>query len=208
MNTSHLKVGKKYSPLRVHLEDDQATERLSGQLYELTETKKQYDFVIICIGTDRSTGDSLGPFVGSILAQHALKHFHTYGTLEKPIHAVNLREQINHIKKQHPRSFILAIDACLGRSANVGTITLSEGPIQPGAAVQKKLPTIGDAHIAGIVNIGGMMEYVVLQNTRLHTVIQMAEMIAAAIIQTDAKITLNTRPSSFFGLKKLGKTPS
>ncbi len=213
MNTSHRLLRKKYSTLRVHVEEEHAIEKLSTQLYEMVETYILRDLVIICIGTDRSTGDSLGPIVGSILEQAPLRHFHVYGKLEHPVHAVNLQERLDEIKQRHPRSYILAIDACLGRSTTIGTVSLSEGPVQPGAAVQKKLPAVGDIHIAGIVNVGGMMEYVVLQNTRLYTVIQMAELIAAAITKTDANLTVKFHSSSLFSspfhfLKKQNHTKS
>ncbi|MNJ05080.1 hypothetical protein D3C73_1661750 [compost metagenome] len=36
-------------------------------------------------------------------------------------------------------------------------------------------------HITGIVNVGGFMEYFVLQNTRLSLVMDLAELIAKAI---------------------------
>ncbi|MEW6230356.1 MAG: DUF1256 domain-containing protein, partial [Bacillota bacterium] len=36
-------------------------------------------------------------------------------------------------------------------------------------------------HVTGIVNVGGYMEYLVLQNTRLCLVMRMAEVIATAL---------------------------
>ena len=59
---------------------------------------------------------------------------------------------------------------------------VAEGPLKPGTGVNKDLPPIGDAHITGIVNVGGFMEYLVLQNTRLSLVIRMAEAIAGGIV--------------------------
>jgi len=53
--------------------------------------------------------------------------------------------------------------------------------LKPGAGVKKELPVVGDIHITGVVNVGGFMEYFVLQNTRLHLVISMAEVIAKGI---------------------------
>jgi len=43
------------------------------------------------------------------------------------------------------------------------------------------LPPVGDMHITGIVNVGGFMEYFVLQNTRLSLVMKMSHIIAEAI---------------------------
>lgn len=202
MSTNHRLFGKKHSPLRVHMEEEDAVDLLSEQLQEMIVRHTRRDLVIVCIGTDRSTGDSLGPLIGTMLEQQLLRRFYVYGTLKNPVHAVNLTERIDDIRSSHPRSFILAIDACLGRLTSVGKISLAEGPVQPGAAVQKKLPAIGDIHITGIVNIGGMMEYFVLQNTRLHTVMQMAETIAASITKVDANLPEQfTSPSLFHSLR-------
>ncbi|WP_240376309.1 spore protease YyaC [Bacillus piscicola] len=143
------------------------------------------DYVIVCIGTDRSTGDSLGPLIGSALEKNTLQNFHTYGTLAKPVHAVNLEERLTAIYEHHTNPFVIAIDACLGRLKNVGKINFSEGPVIPGAAMKKKLPHVGDMHMTGIVNVSGMMEYFVLQNTRLHTVMEMADCITEGFIQAD-----------------------
>ena len=46
--------------------------------------------IFICIGTDRSTGDSLGPLVGYKLQFLNKSNIHIYGTLQSPIHAKNI----------------------------------------------------------------------------------------------------------------------
>ncbi len=138
--------------------------------------------VIICIGTDRSTGDSLGPLIGSRLKElNTNDSVFIYGTLDDPVHAVNLDETIERIHFQHPEAFIIAIDACLGHSDSVGYVCIKEGALKPGTGVNKNLPTIGDLQIVGIVNVGGFMEYLVLQNTRLSLVMKMAHLISDSL---------------------------
>jgi hypothetical protein len=39
-------------------------------------------------------------------------------------------------------------------------------------------------HIVGVVNVGGFMEYLVLQNTRLSLVMRMAEVISTGLINS------------------------
>ncbi|WP_425436657.1 spore protease YyaC [Paenibacillus donghaensis] len=129
----------------------------------------------LCIGTDRSTGDSLGPLVGRYLKRRGIPR--VFGTLQDPCHAQNLQEHLDSLQGK----FVLAIDSCLGRSTSVGRIDIGEGPLQPGAGVGKELSEAGDAHIKGIVNVGGFMEYFVLQNTRLALVDDMATAIGRAI---------------------------
>ncbi|WDC85687.1 DUF1256 domain-containing protein [Caloramator sp. mosi_1] len=54
--------------------------------------------VILCIGTDRSTGDCLGPLVGYKLNRLTLnKNIDIFGTLNTPVHAKNLDEHIDFI---------------------------------------------------------------------------------------------------------------
>lgn len=163
-------------------QNEQIVSQLSETLYSTLLTKTDlYDFVIICIGTDRSTGDALGPIVGSKLKKLFPKHATIYGTLDNPVHAVNLTETLEQINSAHTNPYILAIDASLGKLNSVGALTLATGPLRPGAGVQKKLPEVGDIHLTGIVNVGGFMEYFVLQNTRLSIVMHMADKIASAI---------------------------
>lgn len=139
------------------------------------------ELVIICIGTDRATGDSLGPLVGYKLHELPYEKVALYGTLDEPVHAKNLEDILVSILERHPNGLIIAIDACLGASQNVGCLTLGEGSIKPGAGVKKELPPVGHLHITGIVNFSSLMNMVILQNTRLSLVMKMADTIASGI---------------------------
>jgi putative sporulation protein YyaC len=147
------------------------------------------EYVIVCVGTDRSTGDALGPLTGSYLSEKKLRHMSVYGTLQDPVHATNLQDYIQLINEQHKNPFIIAIDACLGKTSSVGQIIASEGALKPGAALNKPLPPIGNIHITGVVNISGFMEYSVLQNTRLSIVVEMAKKIADLLDTVDQQLT-------------------
>ncbi|MBU5424779.1 spore protease YyaC [Tissierella pigra] len=141
------------------------------------------DIILFCIGTDRSTGDSLGPLVGHKLEPIIKNYRNVYlmGTLENPIHAKNLEENLDKIKNDYNNPFIIAIDSSLGRLERVGHLSIKNSPLRPGAGVNKSLPPVGDISITGIVNIGGMMEAMVLQNTRLSLVMNMADIISKSI---------------------------
>lgn len=146
------------------------------------------EYVVVCIGTDRSTGDSLGPLTGSYLHDRKPKHLSVYGTIHDPVHATNLETYINLIKNQHRNPYIIAIDACLGKSTSVGDIILGKGSLKPGAALNKQLPQIGDIHLTGVVNISGFMEFSILQNTRLSIVFDMAKQLANLLMIIDNKL--------------------
>lgn len=169
-------------------QDLEASETISNFLLSHIPIKTHIPIILICIGTDRSTGDALGPLVGTKLEQVGIKNFQVFGTLDDPVHALNLEEKTQNIQKDNPTSFIIAVDACLGKSQSIGSITTGMGPSKPGAAMNKKLPAVGDLHIHGIVNLNGFMEFFVLQNTRLSLVMKMADVIAQSIKETDQKI--------------------
>lgn len=164
--------------LRVHVEQSNAISQISEYLKSL-EIDKPIKFV--CIGTDRSTGDCLAPFIGTQLQKLG---YDVVGTLEEPLHAVNLKETLKK-NNYYKDFFVIAIDACLGRSESVGYINIKEEPLQPGTGVNKNdLPEIGDLQIIGVVNIGGFMEYSVLQNTRLSLISKMSDVIVNGIKRT------------------------
>lgn len=170
------------TPLYYNAFEQNAALQLKQKLQDTIEQDCRHmeDIVILCIGTDRATGDCLGPLVGEHLKQ-VLPEVPVYGTLEKPVHAMNLEETIEEIYAQHEDPFIIAIDASLGIPEHIGYATLSRNPLIPGKGVNKKLPAIGNLSITGIVNIAGFPNSILLQSTRLHTVMTLANCIGNAI---------------------------
>ena len=152
---------------------------LYNELYPVLKLKRP--IVFLCIGTDRSTGDSLGPLVGDKLKFLVRDKIYLYGNLEYPVHAKNLSKTIDEIYLQHNNPYIVAIDACLGSIQNVGKVFIEKKALTPGAAMNKDLPPVGDLSITGIVNISGTLEFMVLQNTRLHVVMMLADKISRGI---------------------------
>ena len=53
--------------------------------------------------------------------------------------------------------------------------------------MNKDLPKIGDLSVTGIVNISGSLEFMVLQNTRLYTVMLLADVISRGIYHSILK---------------------
>lgn len=142
------------------------------------------ELVFLCIGTDRVTGDCLGPFVGQKLSSYSGTDFSVYGTLFRPVHALNLTDIYQHIQTHHPDALVIAIDASLGEKKHLGYVTIANGALHPGAAIHKQLPSVGHIHITGIVNVSGVLEQLTLQTTRLSTVIFLADKIVQGILES------------------------
>ena len=160
------------------METEQVKE-VAKRLRPIIKGKTADDVIFLCIGTDRSTGDSLGPLVGTQLRK---KGYQVIGDIDDPTHALNVQERWEHARKTG--KYVIAIDACLGNANRVGYITAKPEPLSPGAGAGKDLGRVGHAGIYGVVNVSGYMEHIVLQNTRLSLVLKMVDIITQAITQT------------------------
>ncbi|MBD1379117.1 spore protease YyaC [Bacillus sp. IB182487] len=162
------------------------------------------DVLFLCIGTDRSTGDSYAPLIGTMLKEKGYRN--VIGTIDDPCHAKNLDEKIKEIPEEKT---VIAIDAALGKFKNIGKISFNKGKLSPGAGVGKELTKVGDYSIYGTVNVGGYMEFQVLQNTRLSLVMKMAKETTLAItkafplIKEESRYTYNMKNKHAFKLKRL-----
>lgn len=177
-----LKLSNPSSELKFDIGKPNATYDIALNIRMLMQEAKvlNREIVVLCIGTDRSTGDALGPLTGTKLKSLNL-YPHIYGTLDNPVHATNLTNILSVLQTTFHNPFIIAVDACLGKLENVGCVSLGYGPLKPGAAVNKDLPSVGDCYVTGIVNVGGFMEHMVLQSTRLNLVFKMSEAIAHSL---------------------------
>lgn len=169
--------------LQVHGDDPGALAQLSmhleGALLSLGAPGRPVVFA--CIGTDRSTGDALGPLVGQKLMRLGGDEHDVVGTLERPLHALNLSERILPRLAEAPRPLVVAVDAALGPLPAVGSVRLSRGGLRPGQGVGKDLPEVGDLSITATVNVrAGALDAQVLQSTRLYVVQGLAETIGTA----------------------------
>jgi len=174
-----------------------ASSQIKEHLYSKLENlvKQKRTIIFLCIGTDRVTGDTLGPLIGYKLRNFHKENIFIYGTLEKPVHSCNLVEVLNKIHQNFSSPYIVAIDACLGNVNNIGKVFIDDKPLNPGLAVNKDLPPVGDMSITGVVNICGYLEFMVLQNTRLYTVMALADCISSGISGVIFKLSSDTKNS-------------
>ncbi|SIQ05970.1 putative sporulation protein YyaC [Peribacillus simplex] len=142
------------------------------------------EIIFLCIGSERSTGDSFGPLVGTMLREKQVP-YHVFGTLADPVHALNLKSVLKEIKKQFNNPFIFGIDACLGGYHQIGSIFLTEGPFSPGEAMNKSLPELGDYHLKAVVNyLDPPFPQQSLNDTSLDTIMNLAKITTRIIVKT------------------------
>ena len=164
---------------------DREIENFALQLYQMIggemESGRWRGLLFLCIGTDRSTGDSLGPLIGYKLKERRMRNAKVLGTLEKPVHAMNLEEYLKLVKQKYPDYLIVAVDASVGNAEHVAYIPLGKGPLKPGLGVSKELKEVGDLFITGIVGSCGSQDPLMLQSIRLSVVMRLADCISESI---------------------------
>lgn len=152
-------------------------------LYSLIPDGTEHIYVI-GIGSSRVNGDSLGPFVGSLLKNNYPDCLTLLGSLQSPLDATTLVPVLS----QHSfrtNSFIIAIDSVLGSSEEyLNSIVVKEGPIVPGVGLGNILPPIGNCSITGVVLENDPALKNSLLCTDLHLIYTMAASIAKGISLT------------------------
>jgi len=170
-----------YYDTRQTFEAEEFASRLYSMICSEQENGKSAGVLFLCIGTDRSTGDSLGPLIGYKLNEMGLEHLELLGTLERPVHAMNLDTYQAILKLRYPNHVVVAVDASVGNIEHIGYVTLGKGALKPGLGVSKELRAVGDIFITGIVGSCGNYDPLMLQSIRLSVVMRMADCISRSI---------------------------
>lgn len=138
--------------------------------------------VILCIGSDLSVGDSLGPVTGTKLKEKlAGLNCYVYGTLAKPITAHEVKYMNDFLHETHPDSRIIAIDAAVGLAGDIGLVKVTPRGLKPGSGANKKLNKVGNVSILGIVAEKSVFNYSLFSATRLNVIYRMSEIIAEGV---------------------------
>ena len=150
----------------------------SSKIYNLKSDKPFTDYIFLCVGSDKITGDAFGPIVGENLKK-LFKNF--YNNIKV---VVNLEKEVNNIINLYENPCIIAIDAALSKTENIGKIVVSNSKTKFGRGTNKKMIEVGDISIKGIVAKDHNMprcNYQELQNTSLNIVMNLADITAEGI---------------------------
>lgn len=146
----------------------------------------------ICIGTDRSTGDSFGPLVGTALEKKLEKMeypVHVIGNIDNPVHAMNLEELMPDIQELNKTNIVIAVDCALVKASNLGKLVIVGRGIVPGAGMGKNLPEVGDiAILGGICKVGEQHNLVAARLSHVFKLVSQAEeLITKSLLEINIK---------------------
>ena len=176
-----------YSGEYIDIKDLDAVRKVKIELFNglrdiLTSNRPIF---IICIGTDKSTGDSIGPLTGYKLKNMNQERMIVCGSLEYPVHALNIEDIHDKLLSSFKNPFFIAIDACLGEYEDIGKIKISSDPIRPGAGVGKNIREIGHLSVKAIVGESGWAS---ISSVRLNLTMQFVDIISEAILGINKSI--------------------
>jgi len=172
----------------VHYEDKDCVKKVTEHIQSLVFNDCQDDNirVILCIGSMKYIGDSIGPKVGSYLERnkaYCKNTFYVYGTEKKPVTALNYEKVVKKISKKKP--FIITVDSSLGTSESNECIVVMDEPLKPGIGVGKTTKEVGHVTICAVVGIRSLFDeinYDVISKTDENKINRMVNIIGLSLI--------------------------
>ena len=140
--------------------------------------------VFVCFGSDLSVGDSLGPKIGYNLLNNLNGKCFIYGTLNATVTAKEADVVYSNIKRLHPKSQIIAIDAAVGNKSDIGLIKVFDDGIKPGLGVNKDLNKFGDVSIIAIIGEKEEFNKNILDGVSVSFIENLTNVISKGIIES------------------------
>lgn len=172
------------------IKQEKFIEDFKNNLYQEINSKECIEFVFLCIGTDRMTGDSFGPLVGTklqeLLGENNIYNINIYGTLNENVCYTNAKEKIEVINKVHKNACVIVIDAALSNEENIGKIFVHKEKTILGKGLYKSKIEIGNISIKAVVGKSYRLSkynFTTLQNVSLNTIINLSEIVAEGIMK-------------------------
>lgn len=137
------------------MENTKFVQDLQKQVHYFKVKQNFSGIVILCIGTNKLIGDSLGPIVGQKLTDRLrnYKNITIYGNMKETLNFRNAKQVLEQVITTWDNPFIIGIDSALGKAELINEIVVGTGKIQLGNALGKNLKYPTHIHIKGVVGI-------------------------------------------------------
>lgn len=135
------------------------------------------EIIIVCVGSNKISGDSLGAFVGTFLKKSGVPN--VYGTLNKTVTPKNLIPTILEINKKHNNPFIIGVSSDLSiYEDDLECIILKDAALETELLGKLKF---GNMSIKGILNTTDYECIPKMQKVDLNLVYKIAKVISKGI---------------------------
>lgn len=160
---------------------------LSNKIINLIDKKNISNpkITFLCIGTDRVTGDSLGPIVGSniqkFIDSKKISNIEVIGNLEKNLNNTNIEEYTEKLE-----DIIIVIDSAISNTYDIGQIIIDEKNIKAREALDNGKDINSNINIKCIVAKNfenDETNFLMLQNVKLGIVLNLAEKVSKSLYE-------------------------
>lgn len=135
----------------------------------------------VCVGSDISTYDVAGPYIGTKLIEKPTLPFTVLGSLDDLVNANNIETTLAFIKENLEGYSIIAIDAAVTHNREyIGYINMEHNPCYPSSGLNNDLPPIGD-YVINIINADPDVALFKNSYTRFSLTYNMCECVIKAI---------------------------
>ena len=76
----------------------------------------------------------MGPLIGYKLRKMEVSGASVFGTLERPVHAMNLEDYVRVIQSCYHDCLVVAVDASVGNREHIGYLSSWKGALKPDSA--------------------------------------------------------------------------
>lgn len=133
------------------MEKSKFVQDLQKNIYQY-RNQKFSDVVVLCIGTNKIIGDSIGPVVGQKLKEENINEtVCIYGDMKETINFKNAKEVLEKIFKTYEKPFIITIDSALGTERMVSEIVVNKGIVRLGKSLGRSICYPSHITIKGVV---------------------------------------------------------
>ena len=133
------------------MENTRFVQDLQKNIYQY-KNQKFSDVVILCIGTNKLIGDSIGPVVGQKLKEENIQEkICIYVDMKQTINFKNAKQVIEKIFKIYEKPFIITIDSALGKQTMINKIVVNKGIIRIGKSLGRSICYPSHITIKGVV---------------------------------------------------------
>ena len=164
----------------------------------LKQNKQNKNLIILCIGTNKVIGDSIGPIVGTNLKNDLKinmkfkdefyiknKKIKIIGDMCNNISYNNIKENIEKIDTIGEKNFIIVIDSALSSENNIGKIFIHNRGLKYAESLKRSNEIIGDMSIKAVVGKNTQnrfKNFKILKNISSQRVITMSNIVSKGII--------------------------
>lgn len=161
---------------------------LKKEIEEYDMKNRFSEIVFLCVGTNKITGDMIGPIVGQKLKDNLKQeNVKIYGDMINTLNLKNASKIIKKVKAKYLNPFYITIDTALGKENMINKIIIGKGKIEIGKAIRDGIEFFSHINIKVVVgkyDESSENNMKTLENVNSDSIIYLSNIITNGILET------------------------